>query len=722
MKQVLQNLKSGETELADVPCPDVRAGHVLIRTRASLISPGTERMLLRFGKAGLVDKARQQPDKVRQVVDKMRTDGLLPTVEAVRAKLDQPIPLGYANAGVVLAVGRGVTTFKPGDRVASNGHHAEVVCVPHNLCARIPDAVGDEAASFTVLGAIALQGIRLAAPTLGEIFAVSGLGLIGLLCVQMLRAQGCRVLGIDFDPDRCALAKKMGAETVDLSQGADPLAAASALTGGRGIDGVIIAAATDSDTPVHQAAVMSRKRGRIILVGVVGLKLSRDDFYKKELSFQVSCAYGPGRYDPDYEDRGRDYPLPYVRWTAQHNFEAVLDLLAARAVDVDPLVSARHGLDEVERAYRQLFDDQSALGVVLRYPVAREKPDAAVMARTVRLSGEAGGPARHASQAPVVAFIGAGNYASRVLMPAFQQAGASLDTVVCQGGTSGVHVGRKFSFRQATTDVERVFAGSGAGRSNVVAIATRHDSHARYVLDALAAGKHVFCEKPLCLTSEELDAIEAVVSGGRAQAAHAHLHVMVGFNRRFAPHVKQMVQRLSSLSGPKCMVMTVNAGEIPADHWTQQPSEGGGRILGEACHFVDLLRYLAGAPIEQVSAVAMDTGGTVSEDNATLNLQFGDGSMGTVHYFANGHRSFPKEHLQVFCDGRVLALDNFRTLRGYGWSGLGRHVLLRQDKGNAACVSAFVEAVRAGRATPIPFDEIVNVTRACLQAVEQLRS
>ena len=708
MRQILQNLRNGETTLTEAPCPAVRSGHVLIRTRASVISPGTERMLLDFGKAGFIDKARKQPDKVRQVFDKARTDGLMPTVEAVRAKLEQPIPLGYANAGVVLEVGAGVTGFAPGDRVVSNGPHAEIVSVPQNLCAPIPDDVDDESAAFTVIAAIALQSVRLAQPTLGETFVVAGLGLIGQLAVQILRAHGCRVLGTDFDPERCSMAEAFGAKAVDLSTGADKaVGAAHRFSRGRGVDGVIIAAATDSDEPMHQAAAMCRKKGRIVLVGVVGLKLSRDDFYKKELSFQVSCSYGPGRYDPAYEDRGQDYPLPFVRWTAQRNFEAVLDLMAQKAIDTAPLVSAKHPIERATDAYAALGGGGGGLGIVLSYPDAVD--EATLRTRTIRLVAALG---QVSPGGPNIGIIGAGNYASRVLMPAFEKAGAHLEVVATRGGTSGVLAGRKHGFRRATTDVDEVFGGD---RVDTVVIATRHDTHAGYAVRALKAGRHVFCEKPLCLTRDELTDIE------RAHADARKL-LMVGFNRRFAPHVVAMRELLAGTGGPKCMTMIVNAGAIPGDHWTQG-GEGGGRIIGEACHFVDLLRFLVDASIERVAAVSVGAGAGAGDDKATITLGFADGSIGTVHYFANGHRAVSKERLEVFCDGRVLALDNFRALETHGFAMRRRLPLLkRQDKGQAACAAAFVEAVRRGGPSPIAFEEIVEVSKAMFDVVDQLRA
>lgn len=698
MRQILQNLRNGATTIANVPAPGVTRGQLLIHSMASLISAGTERMLLDFGKANWIQKARQQPDKVREVIAKARTDGIAATYDAVLSKLDQPLALGYCNVGRVAGVGAEVSGFAVGDRIASNGKHAEVVSVPQNLCARIPDGVSDEAAAFTVIGAIGLQGIRLADPKLGECVAVIGLGLIGLLTVQMLRAQGCRVLGIDVQPSRLALARRFGAETVDLSAGEDGLARAQVFSRGAGLDAVLIAASTKSDDPVSLAAGMCRKRGRIVLIGSVGLGLSRADFYEKELTFQVSCSYGPGRYDPAYEEGGQDYPIAFVRWTEQRNFEAVLDLLDGGAIDVEPLISHRFDLEKAEDAFALLTSDQPSLGIVITYPGA---PADDRLERSSVALGHAP-PVGKAS----VAFLGAGNYAGRVLIPAFNGAGARLRTIVSAGGVSAAHFGRKHGFAEAGTDSMAALADSAV---DTVVIATRHDAHARQVLSALAAGKHVFCEKPLCLTLAELSEIE------RAARARPDQLLMVGFNRRFAPLVVKAKALLAALSEPKAFVMTVNAGHIPAGHWTQDRAVGGGRMVGEACHFIDLLRHLADSPITGWTAIPLRAAGTGAPDSATITLAFEDGSIGTIQYLANGHKGLAKERLEIFCGGRVLQLDNFRTLRGWGWrsSRLGSG---RQDKGQAACAQAFVEAIREGRPCPIALDELIEVSAIAIEA------
>jgi len=717
VKQVLQNLRTGATRVEDVPAPMPRRGHVIVRTSRSLISSGTERMLVEFGRAGWLEKARQQPERVRDVLAKVRTDGVLPTIEAVFRKLDQPLPLGYCNVGVVLEVGEGVSGLAAGDRVACNGKHAEVVAVPANLCVRIPDGVSDDEAVFAVVGAIGLQGIRLLQPTLGEAVAVTGLGLVGLVTVQLLRAHGCRVLGLDFDRSRLDLAKRFGAEVTDLSAGADPIAAAHTFSRGRGMDGVLITASTQSSEPAHQAAVMCRKRGRIVLVGVAGLELVRSDFYEKELSFQVSCSYGPGRYDPAYEEGGQDYPVGFVRWTEQRNLEAVLDMMASGRLDVRPLVSHRFPIARAEEAYDLVAERGAARGIVLEYSPQSERPDDVLRERSVGLRRRDEGGVR-STAAVVLCCIGAGDYATAALLPAFKAAGAVGRSIVSQAGVSSVRAGRKFGFERASTDASDVL---GDASINTVIVATRHDTHASYALDALKAGKHVFVEKPLAISASELDRLEEGYA--LLAAAGPAPQLMVGFNRRFAPQVRRMKELLSTVPAAKVLLMTVNAGAVPPTHWTQDREAGGGRIAGEACHFVDLLRFLVGAPITgfEATCVGTGTGEPVRDDKAAITLRFGDGSVGTIVYAANGHKSFPKERLDVFAAGRVLQLDNFRTLSGYGWPGFSRMKLWRQDKGQRACVLAFVRALQDGTSAPIPADELFEVTRATIAIADALR-
>jgi predicted dehydrogenase/threonine dehydrogenase-like Zn-dependent dehydrogenase len=711
MKQILQDMAKGGTTLAEAPAPQNSRSHVLIHTTTSLISAGTERMLVGFGKASYLDKARQQPDKVKMVLEKVATDGLMTTIEAVQSKLAQPLPLGYCNVGVVADVGAGVDGFHVGDRVVSNGPHADVVKVSKNLCARIPDVVDDESAAFVVVASIGLQGIRLAQPTLGEAFVVTGAGLIGLLTVQLLRAQGCRVLAIDFDEAKLAMAREFGAQTCNPSAGEDPVTAGIALSRGQGVDGVIITASTASSDPVTQAARMCRKRGRIVLVGVTGLELNRADFYEKELSFQVSCSYGPGRYDPNYEDRGQDYPLGFVRWTEQRNFEAVLDMLASGQLNVKPLITHRFAFEDAPKAYEALTTDKTGLGMLLLY----SSPVAQRMVRSVALRPGA----TYASQRPVMGFIGAGNYASRMLIPAFKAAGAQFHTIVTAGGVNGVIHGEKAGFAEASTDIDALL---GTMAINTVAIVTRHDTHARFVALSLQAGKHVFVEKPLAIDLQGLNAVRLAYDDAQSRAPEEGPQLMVGFNRRFAPQVQKMKALLAPVKEPKSFIMTMNAGAIPASHWTQDNAVGGGRIIGEACHFIDLMRFLAGSPIVSVQARRMGDvpGIAITEDKASITLGFEDGSFGTILYLANGAASFPKERVEVFAAGRVLQLDNFRKLTGYGWPGFRKMNLWKQDKGQNACAAAFLQAVEKGLPA-IPADEVFEVARVSIEVAELLR-
>jgi predicted dehydrogenase/threonine dehydrogenase-like Zn-dependent dehydrogenase len=715
VRQIIQNMQNGKTEIAEAPSPLVARGAVLIETRRTLISAGTERMLVEFGRSSMLAKARKQPEKVKQVLAKIKTDGLLVTVDAVRAKLAQPLPLGYCNVGRVIAVGEGVTQFSIGDRVASNGAHADIVSVPQNLCARIPDTVDDDTAAFTVVSAIGLQGIRLAAPTLGELFVVTGVGLIGLLTVQMLLAQGCRVLAIDFDEAKLALARTMGAETCNPGKGADPVAAGMALSRGRGVDGVIITASTPSNDPVSQAAQMARVRGRIILVGVTGLELNRSDFYEKELSFQVSCSYGPGRYDPSYEQKGNDYPFGLVRWTEQRNFEAVLDLMSSGRLRADILISHRIAFDTAPDAYDVLAKDKAALGIILEFDQVAAH---VLQTREVALNIATPGAVKGGLPNPVMAFIGAGNYASRVLIPAFKAGFPTLKTLVTSGGLNSVIQGESAGFSVASSDVETTLADPEIA---CVAIATRHDSHADLVVKALDAGKHVFVEKPLALTLDELGTVES--AWVRAVEKNGSTALMVGFNRRFAPQIVKMKQLLTTLSVPKSFIITVNAGAIPPSHWTQDPLIGGGRIIGEGCHFIDLLRFLCGAKITswQVQSFGTSTAAEVNDDKTTILLGFADGSFGTIHYLANGAASFPKERIEVFAAGRVLQIDNFRKMTGFGWPGFSKLNLWRQDKGQVASAKAFLDAVRAGTSSPIPADELFEVARVTIEVAQAAR-
>jgi predicted dehydrogenase/threonine dehydrogenase-like Zn-dependent dehydrogenase len=701
MKQIFQNLKTGAITQPELPVPHVGAGSLLIQSHKSLISLGTEKMLLDFGKASWINKARQQPDKVQQVLQKIKTDGLQPTVKAVFNKLDQPLPLGYSSIGRVIAVGADVQNYRIGDRVISNGPHAEVVCVSENLCAKVPDIVDDSTAAFTVVSAIGLQGIRLLQPTLGETIVVTGLGLIGLLCCQILRANGCKVIGFDFDTRKVELAREFGVEAWDLSNGADPVEVALAASQGNGVDGVLITAATSSNDPIEQAPKMCRKRGRVVLVGVVGLQLNRTEFFQKEVSFHVSCSYGPGRYDENYENNGIDYPIGFVRWTEQRNFQAVLQLMEEEKLSVKKLITLETPFDQAITVYEQ--DHRLSLGILFDYP---EKIDH--LQKTVSLE-----PAGEGSKKPAkvcVGALGAGNFAGSTLFPALKKTSAQLSVIASAGGASGNHLGKKFQFAKNTTDYKTLLQDD---KVNTILITTQHNSHAKFVCESLLAGKHVFVEKPLAMNREELQQIEDL------HQKQPDLHILVGFNRRFSPHALKMKQLLENRLSPLSMIMTVNAGQISAGHWTQDHQRGGGRIIGEACHFIDLLMHIVGQPIMSVFAMKVGSSADqVMEDKMSIQLMFVDGSIGTIHYFANGSKDLAKERLEVFSDGRVLQLDNFKRLTGFGFKSFKKMSLPNQDKGHSNEMKSFVRSIEEGTSSLISFEDLTNVTLASFAAME----
>ena len=711
MKQIIQDLKDGKTILEDVPVPQIKSGYVLVKTSRTLVSLGTERMLVDFGKANFIDKARQQPDKVMQVLDKVKTDGIRPTYESVMNKLGQPLPLGYCNVGDVIAVGKGVTEFRIGDRVASNGPHAEYVLVPVNLAAKVPDGVSDEEAAFTVIGSIALQGIRLLNPLFGETVVVIGLGLIGLITAELLQANGCRVIAFDMDVEKVRLAQEKGVTAINIGSGSDPVAVVQELTSQIGCDGVIITASNSSDEIMHQAAEMSRKRGRIILVGVVGLKLRRDDLYKKELSFQVSCSYGPGRYDEAYEQRGQDYPLAYVRWTEKRNFEAVLQAIAKGQLDVKSLITERVKLAD----YLQIYGDMrksGSIASILEYDT-HKAPDSVVTFPNAKVSAGKG----------VLGIIGAGNFTASTILPQLAKTPAKLQAIASSGGLSATTLARKFSITKATTDYQTILNDKDI---DTVLITTRHNNHASLVIESLKANKHVFVEKPLALNPEELDEIITLYSSlstssfSALSTQNSALFVMVGFNRRFAPLALKMKELLGDGQTPVNIVATMNAGFIPADFWVHDPEVGGGRIIGEACHFIDLCSYLAGSRVTAVCMNAMGTNPDEMTDNATIILKYENGSNAVINYFSNGSKAYAKERIEVFSQQRVLVMDNWRKLSGYGFKNF-KAMSSAQDKGHANQFKLLVEKIQKGGEPLIPFRELVNTTRASFGAIDSLQ-
>jgi len=708
MKQVLQSLKNGKTFVEDVPVPLVSYGKLLIKSKFTLISAGTERMLVNFGRANYFNKARQQPEKVTQVINKAMTDGFISTFEAVSNKLDQPLPLGYCNVGIVSDVGKESGDYSVGDRVVSNGPHAEYVSVAKNLCAKVPDNVSDEEAVFTVIGSIALQGIRLAKPTLGESFAVIGLGLIGLITIQLLKSNGCRVIGIDYDNDKLRLAKKFGAEIVDLSKNQDLIAASSKFTKDIGIDGVIVTASSKSSDPINNAAKISRKRGRVILVGVTGVNISREEFYEKEIKFQVSASYGPGRYDQNYEEKGHDYPIGFVRWTEQRNFEAILEMLSSGLLDVKSLISEKFSINDAIKAYDLIASQKKSLGILIDFQSSNNASD------TIFNKKEKDNVIKNNQMDSTanVGFLGSGNYAMGALIPAFKSTSAKLINVASKSGVSGSIALKKFNFIKTTTNASKLVNDSNI---NTVVITTRHGSHASNVIDSLKAEKHVFVEKPLCLSINELNEIEEIYS----KRKNKNQKLLVGFNRRFAPKIIKIKNLLEATSKPKSFIMTVNAGELPNDHWHFDPQVGGGRIKAEVCHFIDLLRFLVGFKITSWSRSTL-----VSDcnDSVSISLDFEDGSIGTIHYFSNGSKTYQKERLEIFSEGKILQLNNFRSLIGFGWPGFKKMKSWKIDKGQKECVRQFVNSIENNLSCPIPAEEIFEVTRITIHIAEALKT
>lgn len=696
MKQIIQSFKTGKTILEEVPAPQVTKGTVLIQTTRSLVSLGTERMLVEFGKSNLISKARQQPDKVKQVLDKIKTEGLMPTLEAVFNKLGEPLPLGYCNVGKVIAIGEGVSEFKVGDRVASNGQHAEFVSIPKNLVAHIPDNVTDEQAAFTVIGSIGLQGIRLLNPTLGETIVVTGLGLIGLLTAQLLIVNGCKVIGVDIDESKLSLAKQWGIIPFNPKNG-DVVKFVEETTNGVGADGVIITASAKTDEIISQSAKMSRKRGRIILVGVIGLNLSRAEFYEKEISFQVSCSYGPGRYDENYENRGIDYPLPFVRWTEKRNFESVLNAISTGKLHVKELITEVIPLDNYLQIYGEIGSSKSVASI-LKYNEADLVPQ-----NTIQLK-----VANYTAQKGVIGIIGAGNFTKMTMLPALKGSGASYKYIASKGGISGTAMAQKHGFSHSTTNVDDVL---NDGEVDLVLITTRHNLHANMTVKCLEAGKHVFVEKPLALNSEELEkVITAQKQSGKT--------VMVGFNRRFSPHTEKM----KSLLGNSQMnvIATMNAGNIPANVWVQDMLIGGGRIIGEACHFIDLISYLTGSKVKAVCMNAMGINPEENTDNATILLKYENGSTGVINYFSNGSKAYSKERIEIYTQDRTLIMDNFRITKGFGFKGFYK-LKTKLDKGHRNQFHKLISQTKSNGEALIPFEEIVNTTKASFAAIDSLK-
>ena len=711
MKQLLQNLRTGEATVAEIPVPLVQSGRVMVRTAASLISAGTERALTELGQKSLLGKARERPELIGKVWEKVKTEGVAQALEGVRDKLDQSHAVGYSAAGIVIECAPDVTDFRPGDRVACAGtdyaSHAEIISVPRNLCVRLPERLSFAEAAFGTVGAIALQGVRLAEPTLGESVVVIGLGLVGQLTVQLLKANGCRVFGVDIDEARIQMALASGAEA-----GATPAEAndkVMAWSRGRGADACIIAAATTSNEPVELAGEISRLKGRVVAVGLVGMNVPRSVYYQRELTLKVSLSYGPGRHDPDYEERGHDYPVAYVRWTEGRNIEAFLDLLAAGRIDVKPLITHRFLIDDASKAYQLISGKahETYLAVILEYRTEGEVDRRIENNSATKKGGKSAGRVG-------IGLIGAGGYAQKILLPNFKTAGAEFCSIASASGVSARDVGTKYGFKRFLSDARSVIDDEEA---NLIVIATRHGSHAELATLALKRGKHVFVEKPLALNDVELNAVLEAASGSEGQ-------LLVGFNRRFSPLAARAKEFLANRQAPLSIVYRVNAGRIPLEHWTQDPNEGGGRIIGEVCHFIDLIQFITGAAPESVFAesVAGDLGNIVREDSVFITLQFEDGSNGVIAYLAEGDSSLPKEHIEIFGDGKTFVIDDFRSAKLYAAGREKRETLRQQDKGQAEETRIACAVVADGKPIPITLQELEATTRATFRILDSLRT
>jgi predicted dehydrogenase/threonine dehydrogenase-like Zn-dependent dehydrogenase len=700
-------MRDGKAVVEEVPVPTPRAGMALVKTEASLVSAGTERMVVEFAEKSLVGKARSRPDLVRQVIDKAKREGLLATAQAAFDRLDQPMALGYSSAGTIEELGEDMRGFKVGQRVACAGGgyavHAEYAVVPHNLLTPLPDAVDFESAAFTTLGAIALHGFRLAEPQIGETVAVIGMGLLGLLTGQIAATAGCRVLGIDIDPKRIALASSLGLQACLRDQTED---AAMAFTANRGFDVVIICADTPSNDPIELAGTIARDRGRVVATGAVGLNFPRKIYYEKELSFINSRSYGPGRYDAAYEEGGKDYPIGYVRWTEGRNFEAVVDLLASGKLQVQPLITHRFPIEQATEAYDVITGKKKELflGVLLTYPKAKMKEERKIVFPPSSFKS---------SSAVKLSVLGAGMYANATLLPALKKVdGIDLVGIASASGLHAQHAAKKFGFAYAASSDGEIINDPNI---NTVAILTRHDSHADLVVKALQAGKHVFVEKPLALNSDQLAAISEQLLTSNSSL------LTVGFNRRYAPLARQLASHFAHRTEALYAHYRVNAGYLPLNHWTQDPDVGGGRIIGEGCHFIDFITFLVGDVPVSVSAVALPNNGKYREDNVSMTFTFPDGSIGIVDYLANGDKSFPKERVEVFCGAKIAVLDDFRALEMVH-DGRRETVKATQDKGWKDEWVAFAKAIREGGRPPIPYEELIGVTKASLAAVESIRS
>ena len=722
MKQVLQNFKSGELKIADVPAPVLKSGGVLVRNVSSFISAGTERMLIDFAEKSLIGKAKERPDLVKQLINKARREGIINTLQQAMNRLDTLMPLGYSSAGIVIDVGsevREVAETSPtsvGDRVACAGGgyacHAEVVFVPKNLCVKIPEAVDFESAACVALGSIAMQGVRIADLALGENVVVIGLGFVGQLTAQLVKASGCNVFGVDIDADKVKLALEIGADGGAVRGKDDVNSEISSFSHGLGADAVIITAASDSNDPIELAGEISRDRGRVVVVGAVKMDIPRKMYYEKELELRLSRSYGPGRYDSTYEEEGVDYPIGYVRWTEQRNMQEFLSLVAQKKVIVDKLITHRFKIDDAKQAYDIITGKtkEKHIGILLEYP--QDRP----IQKTVWLRPEdqsAKGEVRKPEGKISIGLIGGGNFAKGVILPNLNNIQNVTMRAICTAtGISAKSLADKYGFAYCTSDYSEVLADDSI---DCIIVATRHNLHAQLVIEVLKSGKHVFVEKPLALSIEELKAVLEALNESQGK-------VMVGFNRRFSPFTKSVKDFFSSRTLPLAVNYRINAGFIPKDNWVHDPKEGGGRIIGEVCHFVDLIQYLVGSEPTKVYAetITSNNAEQVDADNVNITLKFHDGSLGSISYLANGDKSFPKERVEVFGGGLICVIDDFHSAMMVR-NGKKKRLKSKQDKGHKAELEAFVQAVKSGGEMPIPFQEIIMTTLTTFRIIESIQ-
>ena len=693
MKQILQNLRNGETSLEDIPVPKLIEGHILINSQCSLVSKGTEKMLIDFGNANLLQKALSQPDKVKQVFDKIKLDGFEATYKSVNAKLDQVIPLGYSNVGIVSETA--IAEFSVGDRVISNGPHSEVIISPKNLAAKIPDDVSDEEASFTVVGSIALQGIRLLNPNFGETVAVIGLGLIGMLAIQILKSNGVRVIGIDIDNKKCELAESFGIETIVSNSTSELESKILFKTSGVGVDGTLITAANKNNDIISQAAKICRKRGKIVLVGVTGLNLNRDDFYKKELTFQVSCSYGPGRYDNNYEIKGNDYPLPYVRWTEKRNFNAILNAISSKQIKVKPLITEVAPIEK----FIDVYQNDNSIASIFTYSKKLKE-----IKRKIKISD-----ITPKSRSNTVAILGAGNFSKSQILPELSKNNINIKYIISNSGISGNELAKKYKINFNSTDINEVLIDKEV---NTLIISTRHDSHAKYVIEALENNKKVYVEKPLAINQKELLDIIGTIKKIKNSS------IMVGFNRRFSEHLKVLRSQVDS--NPSNIVMTMNAGQIPSDHWVHDPLIGGGRVIGECCHLIDAAVFISNSLIKSICMNGLEDKNALQNDNVSLLLKHYNGSSTSINYFSNGSKIYPKEKIEVYSNNKIMIVDNYRITTLFDLN--KKKVLVKKvDKGWSSQFKKFSNFIKNGGKPLIPIDEIINVSNASISAINSLK-